>query len=85
MTVEYDGGFRGARGPSLFLLNLRAGYRIRLPGGRALQAYVDVFNATNHVNFNTPAGDRRTPATFLILRSASAPTRTAQFNLKYTF
>ena len=85
ITVEYDGGFRGARGPNLFLLNLRAGYRIRLPGSRFLQAYVDVFNATNHVNFNTPAGDRRTAATFLILRSASAPTRTAQFNLKYTF
>jgi hypothetical protein len=85
ITVENDGGFRGARGPDLFLLNLRAGYRIGLPGGQALQAYVDVFNVTDHVNFNTPSGDRRTPATFLILRSASAPTRTAQFNLKYTF
>ena len=85
ITVEYDGGFRGARGPNLFLLNLRAGYRIRLPGSRFLQAYVDGFNVTNHVNFNTPNGDRRDTATFLILRSASAPTRTAQFNLKYTF
>jgi hypothetical protein len=76
---------RGARGPGLFLLNIRAGYRISLGGSRALQAHVDVFNVTNQVNFNTPSGDRRTPTTFLILRSAQNPTRTAQLNLKYTF
>jgi len=85
ITVDYDGGFRGARGPDQFLLNVRAGYRIRLPGSRFLQAYVDVFNVTDRVNFNTPNGDRRDTATFLIRRSATAPTRTAQFNVKYSF
>ena len=54
ITVENVGGFRGARGPGPFLLNLRAGYRFRLPGGRSLQAHVDVFNVTNRANFNTP-------------------------------
>ncbi|MDO8679652.1 MAG: hypothetical protein Q7R30_14065 [Acidobacteriota bacterium] len=83
--VENIGGMRGARGPSLFLLNLRAGYRIRLPGGRSLQAHVDVFNVTNKANFNTPNGDRRDTATFPVLRQVTAPTRTAQFNLKYSF
>jgi len=87
ITVENGGGIRGARGPSYFLINMRAGYRFRLPKGRDLQAHVDVFNVTNHANFNSPNGDRRDTATFLIVRSIlnGGPTRTAQFNLKYTF
>ncbi len=85
ITVENKDGFRGARGPDFMLLNLRAGYRFRMLGGRALQAHFDVFNVTNRANFNTPAGDRRSGATFLILRSVTAPTRMAQFNLKFTF
>jgi hypothetical protein len=56
-----------------------------LRGGHALQAHFDVFNLTDRANFNTPTGDRRDTATFLILRATTAPTRTAQFNLKYTF
>jgi hypothetical protein len=85
ITVENIAGFRGARGPDSFLLNLRAGYRFKLPGGRSLQAHVDVFNVTNRANFNNPNGDRRDTATFLILRSVVNPTRTAQLNFKYTF
>jgi hypothetical protein len=91
VTVENAGGVRGARGPSYFLINMRGGYRFKLPGGRELQAHVDVFNVTNHANFNSPTAngvaDRRDAATFLILRSIlnGGPTRTAQFNLKYTF
>ena len=87
ITVDYKGGVRGARGPSYFLTNVRAAYRFRLPGNRTLQAHVDVFNATNHANFNNPNGDRFDAKTFLILRTIlnGGPTRTAQFNLKYTF
>jgi hypothetical protein len=87
ITVENHGGVRGARGPDYFLVNLRAGYRFKLPGTRTLQAHVDVFNVTNRANFNTPTADRRDAATFLILRSIlnGGPTRTAQLNLKYTF
>ena len=33
-TVDYKGGFRGMRGPSSFLMNMRAGYRFRLRGGK---------------------------------------------------
>ena len=46
ITVENAAGIRGARGPSYFLINMRGGYRIRLPHGRKLQAHVDVFNVT---------------------------------------
>ena len=85
ITVENQAGFRGARGPDSFLLNLRAGYRFKLPAGRSLQAHLDIFNVTNRANYNTPSSDRRDTATFLILRSTVAPTRTAQFNVKYSF
>jgi len=93
-SVDYDGGFRGARGPSQFLLNLRAGYRFKLPGNRTLQAHLDIFNVTNRANFVvatqtignvTNVVDRRDAATFLSYASTVAPTRTAQFNVKYSF
>jgi len=67
-------------------------HRFKLPHGRELQAHVDVFNVTNHANFNNPVSangtaDRRDTATFLIVRSIlnGGPTRTAQFNVKYSF
>ncbi len=85
ITVVNDGGFRGARGPDRCLLSLRARYSFRLSGNRALQAWVDVFNVTNRANFRHADGDRRDTATFLILRSVTNPTRTAQLNLRFTF
>jgi hypothetical protein len=83
--VDYDGGMRGARGPGMFLLNVRARYAFKLGGNRSLQAWVDVFNLTDRANFNTPSSDRRSPSTFLILRSVVNPTRTAQLNFRYSF
>jgi hypothetical protein len=95
ITVENKGGVNGARGPNFMLMSMRAGYRFKLPRGRTLQAHVDIFNLTNRPNFNNPtsttggvtSADRRDTATFLVLRSirGGGPTRTAQFNLKYTF
>ncbi len=93
ITVENAGGMNGARGPDYSILNLRAGYRIRMPGNRTVQAHVDLFNVTNRANFNNPitpngtTADRRDTTTFLVLRSirGGGPTRTAQFNLRYSF
>jgi len=87
VTVEADGHQNGSRGPNFAILNMRAGYRIRLPGNRSLQAHVDMFNVTNRANFNNLSADRRDSAQFLILRSirGGGPTRTAQFNLRYSF
>ncbi len=86
-TVDYKGGVRGARGPNYALLNMRAGWRFNLSESRYLQAHIDVFNVTNRANFSTPSSDRRTPDTFLILRTIlnGGPTRTAQLNVKYSF
>lgn len=92
ITVDYDGGRNGARGPNYMGFDFRAGYQFRLPGGQTLNAFVDVFNATNEPNFARPlnsgsASDRRLGATFLRLRSIEngGPTRTAQLNLRYGF
>ncbi|PYQ69131.1 MAG: hypothetical protein DMG04_29490 [Acidobacteria bacterium] len=95
ITVENKGGINGARGPSYFLINMRSAYRFKLPGNRTLQAHFDIFNLTNHANFNNPvsttgnvtSANRFDAATFLIVRSIlnGGPTRTAQFNLTYRF
>ena len=52
-----------------------------------LDAFLDVFNATNRANFQNPAGDRRIPATFLIYTATdqSVPARSAQVNLRFGF
>jgi hypothetical protein len=85
-TVEYDGGRNGARGPNFQRVDLRAGYRLRLGGGRTLDAFLDVFNLTNEPNFASPTGDRRSP-NFLRITSTidESPTRTAQLNFRYGF
>ncbi len=52
--VDYKGGRSGARGPNYQRLDMRAGYRIRLNGGRTIDAFLDIFNLTNEANFANP-------------------------------
>lgn len=86
-SLDYDGGRNGGRGPNYQRLDFRGGYRFRLAGGRTIDAFVDVFNATNEPNFANPSVDRRLTATFLRITSVlnESPTRTAQINLRYGF
>ncbi len=87
--VESKGGRNGAYGPGFVQLDLRAGYKIRVGGQRVLDAFVDVFNVTNHVNFANPAsGNRRVQADFLRLNALVGGTgfpRQAQFGLRLGF
>jgi hypothetical protein len=91
-TVDYKGGRNGARGHNYQRLDFRAGYRFRLARGRTLDAFLDLFNATNEPNFANPTptnnqSDQRIPATFL-RRTATideSPTRTAQINVRFGF
>jgi hypothetical protein len=85
-TVDYKGGRNGARGPNFQRVDLRAGYRIRIGGGRTVDAFLDVFNLTNEPNFANPTGDRRSP-NFLRITSTidESPTRTAQLNFRFGF
>ena len=89
-TVEYEGGRNGGRGPGYQRLDLRTGYRFRLNGGQTIDAFLDVFNALDTVNFNTPGAnnvDRRLAATFLRITSTSneSTPRTAQINVRFGF
>jgi hypothetical protein len=91
--VDYKGGRNGARGPAYASMDIRAGYVFRLPGNRTLNAFADVFNATNEPNFASPSGatgivgtDRRIAATFLNLRGlVNGVTRTFQLNMRLGF
>jgi len=86
MTVDYKGGRNGGRGPGYASLDMRAGYAFRLAGGRTLNAFVDIFNATNEPNFANPGGDRRASATFLNLTSlVNGVARTFQLNVRFGF
>jgi hypothetical protein len=92
VTIDYQGGRNGARGPNYQRLDLRAGYRFRFGNGRTLDAFLDVFNLSNEPNFANPtvannASDRRLSATFLRITQTlnESPTRTAQINLRYGF
>jgi Carboxypeptidase regulatory-like domain/TonB-dependent Receptor Plug Domain len=86
ITVESEGGRNGARGPNYFQLDLRGGYRIGLPDGRKLEAFVDIFNITNRANFTNPTGDRRLTDFLLLtsLRDGAVP-RTAQAGVRFVF
>ncbi|HEY3092531.1 MAG TPA: hypothetical protein VGJ52_05520, partial [Vicinamibacterales bacterium] len=96
--VDYKGGRNGARGPNYQRLDLRAGYRFRIGGGRTLDAFLDVFNLTNEPNFANPinvntntnnvnSADSRLTGTFLRITQTlnESPTRTAQINVRYGF
>jgi hypothetical protein len=85
ITVENDGGQRGARGPGFLQLDLRVGYRVRL-GARSLDVFVDALNVTNRSNFVNPAGDRRLSNLLLVTAlQGNGPTRTAQLGFRYAF
>ena len=85
VTVDYKGGRNGVYAPNYVTLDIRGGYRIGLPGGRTLDAFLDVFNVTDHVNYAAPSGDIRVTGTFLKLTSIIGATRTAQLNFRYGF
>ena len=84
---DYSGGRLGGRGPNFQRLDLRMGYRIQLGNARTIDAFLDLFNATNQPNFNNPGGDRRITADFLQILSTrdESPPRTAQLNFRFGF
>jgi hypothetical protein len=96
-NVENGGGVNGAYGPDYFQVDVRAGWRGRVPGGQTLELFFDIFNVTNRANWNNPTNasfgpydfaDRRLAATFLqlrTLRGGSGFPRQAAFGLRYVF
>ena len=82
-----EGGYGGARGPEFLQLDIRFGYRVRPGADQTLDLFFEVFNLTNHANFNNPTGDQRS-GNFLnlfSLRGGSGFPRQAQFGVRYGF
>ena len=63
---DYASERNGAYGPGFFKLDIRAGYRFTLQGTRTVDAFVEVFNVTDRVNFGNPSGNIASDS-FLIL------------------
>ena len=69
-NVKYNGGRNGAIGPDYFQVDVRAGWRHKMPGEKALELFLDIYNITDRANFDNPVtanSDRRLPTTFLVL------------------
>jgi hypothetical protein len=90
-NVQYAGGRNGAIGPDYFQADVRAGWRRRLPGEKALEVFLDIFNITNRANFDNPTAansDRRTASSFLVLtnlRGGGGFPRQASMGVRFVF
>jgi hypothetical protein len=84
-TVEFESKRNGAYGPGFFKLDLRLGYSVRL-GNRRFEAFGEIFNVTDRVNFANPSGNRAA-ANFLLLTGYSTSTtpRTGQIGVRFAF
>jgi hypothetical protein len=86
--VKNDGGRNGAIGPGFQQIDVRIGYRARLGGRRTLDVFGEVFNLTDHANFQNPSGDMRNQSNFLRLARLIADTglpRQAQLGIRFGF
>ena len=83
ITVDNKGGINGARLPSVFLLDLRLGYRFKAGGSRSLEVYGDILNTTDFVAFTGISGDRRL-AEFL-RPTTSGAARALQIGARFAF
>ncbi len=69
--------------PSVFLLDLRLGYRFKAGGSRSLEVYGDILNTTDFVAFTGISGDRRL-AEFL-RPTTSGAARALQIGARFAF
>jgi hypothetical protein len=87
LTFDFDGGRNGATGPGVFQLDMRVSYDVPVGQRRTLNAYVELVNLTDHVNFQTPPSNQRLLNTFLNPSTifGGIPTRTLQLGFRYSF
>lgn len=73
----------GIKGENQMLLDLRLQYIFQVPRGGDVGLFLEMYNATNRVNFGNPTGNRRS-ANFLVPVRAG-DMRTLQLGLRYSF
>ena len=83
---NYKAERNGAYGPGFFELDARLGYHFPLANRRKVEAFVDVFNVTNHTNFLNPTGNQAS-AQFLLLTAynTSYTPRKIQIGARFEF
>ena len=86
-TVKnYTSERNGARGPGFFEADTRLGYHFSLPNRRRVEAFVDIFNLTNHTNFANPTGNQASPhVPLLTAYSTSYTPRKIQVGARFEF
>jgi hypothetical protein len=90
-NVAFDGKRNGARAPNMFQADVRAGWHTRVRGQQTLELFLDIYNITNHANFDPPINanrDMRTPANFLVLTNlygGGGFPRQAMLGLRFAF
>jgi hypothetical protein len=101
LTVDYNGKRNGAYGPGFVEMDLRLGYRLRLPRESTVDIFGEVFNVTDRANFENPftdiatgqlagtgqpAADRRLTDFLLLTRlRPGGIPRTGQFGIRWGF
>jgi hypothetical protein len=89
--VAFNGKRNGARAPGIFQADVRAGWHTRISGQRTLELFLDIFNITNHANFDPPIAanrDMRTPGNFLVVTNmfgGGGFPRQAQLGARFAF
>ena len=75
------------RGPDFFQIDVRFGYRVRPYQEQTLDIFFDIFNITNHANFNNPEGNQRDEDFLLLttLRGGSGFPRQGQLGIRWCF
>jgi hypothetical protein len=71
-------------------VDLRVTKAIHLGGSRRLDAFIEAFNVTNHVNFRPPLGNPPNAGASIIapaflVRTAARDARQVQWGLRYVF
>jgi hypothetical protein len=90
-NVAFDGKRNGARGPAYFQADVRAGWHVKMHKQQTLELFLDIFNITNHANFDPPVTanrDLRTPGNFLVLTNlfgGGGFPRQAQLGARFAF
>ena len=68
-TVKgYKAERNGAYGPGFVNADVRLGYRFGAQT-RRVEVFADIFNVTNHTNFDRPSGNSGNAQTFLVLNA----------------
>ena len=90
-NVKNNGGRNGAIGPDYFQADVRAGWRRKLKGEKALEVFLDIYNITDRANFDNPItanSDQRVPSSFLVLtnlRGGGGFPRQAEMGFRLVF